>query len=90
MTARAPFLRSILMGPLILAGACAVDSERPADDARLGPADGLELTAADLDRVAVGDEAPDFRLESLRQGALALSDYRGRKDVVLVFYRGHW
>lgn len=90
MNVRTSILRSTLMGALVLAGACAADSGGAADDARLGPVDGLELPAADLDRVAVGDAAPDFRLASLRRGTLALSDYRGRKDVVLVFYRGHW
>lgn len=90
MNVRASILTATLLGALVLSGACGVDSPGSADDARLGPADGLDLPPADLDRVAVGDEAPDFRLESLRRGPLALSDFRGEKDVVLVFYRGHW
>jgi peroxiredoxin len=38
----------------------------------------------------VGAPAPDFTLESKDGVAVTLSSFRGRKDVVLVFYRGHW
>ena len=44
----------------------------------------------DLERVAVGSFAPDFTLESKDGATVTLSRFRGRKDVVLVFYRGHW
>ena len=89
----APLL--VLIGSALLGvAACAGgDQERSgaADaDVRLGPTEGRELPASELERVAVGDAAPDFRLESLRRGVVALSDYRGEKDIVLVFYRGHW
>lgn len=56
----------------------------------LGPVDGHELPSVDLDRVQVGDEAPDFSLQSYRGPVVTLSDFRGEKNVVLVFYRGHW
>jgi hypothetical protein len=56
----------------------------------LGPADGRELPRADLERVAVGDEAPNFTLASYGGEAVELASYRGAKNVVLVFYRGHW
>ncbi len=36
--------------------------------------------------IAVGDRAPDFRLPALRGGEVALSDYLGKKNVVLFFY----
>jgi peroxiredoxin Q/BCP len=36
--------------------------------------------------VKVGDAAPDFKLPALRGGEVALSDYRGKKNVVLFFY----
>ena len=36
--------------------------------------------------VTVGDHAPDFRLPALRGGEVALSDFRGKKNVVLFFY----
>ena len=60
------------------------------DTARLGPLDDAALPPADLDRVAVGDTAPDFRLAALEGDPLRLSDLRREQDVVLVFYRGHW
>lgn len=56
----------------------------------LGPADGLDLPPTDLERVAVGDPAPLFTLNSYHGEPIGLADYRGEKNVVLVFYRGHW
>lgn len=56
----------------------------------LGPKDGAGLSPADTGRVAPGTSAPDFTLEAKDGGAVTLSQFRGRKDVVLVFYRGHW
>ena len=44
----------------------------------------------DIERVQVGHEAPDFTLASLAGPPVTLSDFRGQKNVVLVFYRGHW
>lgn len=57
---------------------------------KLGPKDGEGLPAADLNRVKVGDQAPDFTLEYESGKTATLSDYRGKKTVVLVFYRGYW
>lgn len=45
-------------------------------------------------RLAVGDEAPDFELQATGDAAgkggprkkIKLSDYRGKKNVVLAFY----
>ena len=34
----------------------------------------------------VGDVAPDFALPSNKGGSVKLSDYRGKKNVVLAFY----
>jgi len=36
--------------------------------------------------VEVGDEAPDFELNDQHNSPVRLSDFRGRKNVVLVFY----
>ena len=36
--------------------------------------------------VEIGDEAPDFELPDSEDGKTKLSDYRGRKNVLLVFY----
>ncbi len=38
--------------------------------------------------VKVGKEAPDFTLPSVQGGDVSLSDYKGKKHVVLVFLRG--
>jgi cytochrome oxidase Cu insertion factor (SCO1/SenC/PrrC family) len=56
----------------------------------LGPKDGAGLPATDLARVAIGSPAPDFTLDSKEGAPVTLSSFRGRKNVVLVFYRGHW
>jgi cytochrome oxidase Cu insertion factor (SCO1/SenC/PrrC family) len=61
-----------------------------ATEVALGPADGHDLPATDLDRVQAGDLAPDFTLTSLAGTPVTLSSFRGQQNVVLVFYRGHW
>lgn len=66
--------------------ACTIE-DRPRT---LGPADGHDLSATDLERVGPGVEAPDFSLVALGGDTVSLSDYRGVTPVVLVFYRGHW
>jgi cytochrome oxidase Cu insertion factor (SCO1/SenC/PrrC family) len=58
--------------------------------AQLGPKDGVGLIATELDRVKVGQPAPEFTLEEADGKAITLSDLRGKKSVVLVFYRGYW
>jgi cytochrome oxidase Cu insertion factor (SCO1/SenC/PrrC family) len=58
--------------------------------AQLGPRDGAKLPPTDLNRIKVGEPAPDFTLQDQHGKTVSLSDYRGKKKVVLVFYRGHW
>jgi len=58
--------------------------------AQLGPKDGTDLSATDLQRIKVGQPAPDFTLEDMEGKSITLSDFRGKKTVVLVFYRGYW
>ncbi|MFC1664558.1 redoxin domain-containing protein [Pseudomonadota bacterium] len=58
--------------------------------AQLGPKDGHELTPKDLDRVKVDQLAPDFTLEGVDGKPISLSSFRSQKNVVLVFFRGHW
>ena len=58
--------------------------------AQLGPKDGIELKPTDLERVKVGDAAPDFTLENMDGNRISLSNFRGKTSVVLVFYRGQW
>ena len=78
---------SVLLS-LITVTACAADA--PGPPVTLGPADGRDLPGTDLERVAAGDVAPDFSLVSLAGPVVTLSDFRGQKNVVLVFYRGWW
>jgi cytochrome oxidase Cu insertion factor (SCO1/SenC/PrrC family) len=66
-----------------------VTSQLPAW-AQLGPKDGANLSPTDLDRIRVGQPAPDFTLENIDGKQVSLSDFRGKKSVVLVFYRGQW
>lgn len=58
--------------------------------AQLGAKDGAGMAPTDLERVKVGQSAPDFTLTNMDGKPISLSDYRGKKSVVLVFYRGHW
>ena len=58
--------------------------------AQLGPKDGTDLSPTDLQRIKVGQPAPDFTLEDMDGESITLSDLRGKKTVVLVFYRGYW
>jgi hypothetical protein len=65
-------------------------ASQPEAPLTLGPADGHDLPPTDLERVAVGTVAPDFSLQGLSGDTLTLSAFRGNKDVILIFYRGHW
>ena len=40
--------------------------------------------------IKVGDTAPDFNLKDQDQQDVKLSDYRGKKNVVLCFYPLDW
>lgn len=82
----ASLLRLCALSLLVL-GAFAAASARAQT---LGPVDGLDLPPTDIERVALGDEAPLFTLDSFDRGPVDLAGFRGEKNVVLVFYRGHW
>ena len=58
--------------------------------AQLGPKDGTDLSPTDLQRIKVGQAAPNFTLEDMDGKTITLSDFREKKTVVLVFYRGYW
>lgn len=83
---RKTLVMSLIAGAATLSG-CDV---RPQEPVMMGPHDGLELAPVDTGRVAVGDVAPNFSAVSYDGPVITLSDYRGEKNVVLVFYRGHW
>lgn len=69
-----------------------VEQEAPQgmEPVTLGPVDGFDLPPNDLDRVSVGTLAPDFTLRTISGEDFSLSALRGSRNVVLVFYRGHW
>ena len=49
----------------------------------------LKPTDSEL-KVAVGDMAPDITLPAVSGGSVSLSDYRGKKNVVLSFIPAAW
>ncbi len=58
--------------------------------AQLGPKDGGDLSPTDLERVKIGDTAPNFTLENLDGRRITLSEVYRTRSVVLAFYRGQW
>ena len=93
------WILSLLAGITAILPACAQNGEpgdadavirQAAEPVTLGPKDGFDLPPTDLQRVAEGTAAPDFSLRTLAGDTLTLSDFRGEKEVILVFYRGHW
>ena len=82
-----PLLRRPLLGALAALTLLAV---HPIGAQQLGPVDGADLSPTDTGRVRAGMLAPDFILESFTSERIKLSDYRGKKTILLAFYRGHW
>lgn len=76
-----------LLGMTACGGA---ETSENAEDFMLGPVDGHDLPGVDLERIMDGQPAPDFSLESFAGSVVTLSSFQGEKNVVLVFYRGHW
>jgi cytochrome oxidase Cu insertion factor (SCO1/SenC/PrrC family) len=64
---------------LVAAPGCAEDT---ASD---GDADEDLVTTAQ-DGLEVGETAPDFRLKNQDQATVELADFRGERNVILVFY----
>jgi cytochrome oxidase Cu insertion factor (SCO1/SenC/PrrC family) len=80
-------MKKIWLGLLLLFTACsATVCAQRADSTK----EETNLSPTDLDRVHVGIQAPDFTLESSDNEQVTLLSYRGKKNVVLVFYRGYW
>lgn len=78
------------MKPLLFVLTLLLVFNQAAVAAQTRPQDENKQSATDLDRVKVGQPAPDFTLEDSDGKNVSLADYRGKKNVVLVFYRGHW
>jgi len=51
---------------------------------------GVAVAQPRAEAVAVGEMAPDFTLEDQNGVKRTLSAERGKRPVVLIFYRGHW
>lgn len=76
----------ILIAAVLLAVAVVAEAQQP----QLAPLDGVGLQPTEIDRVQVGQVAPDFRLVDEHGTIHQLSQYRGKKNIVLVIYRGYW
>ncbi len=55
-----------------------------------GPSREDAQATAPLKRVQVGQVAPDFTLRTPDGSSYRLSELRGRKNLVLIFFRGTW
>jgi len=75
-----------LVAAVLLTVAVVAEAQQP----QLGPLDGIGQSPTDIDRVQVGQVAPDFRLVDEQGTIHQLSQYRGKKNIVLVVYRGYW
>jgi len=41
-----------------------------------------------MSQIEINSKAPDFRLKDVREKMVQLSDFEGKKNVILVFNRG--
>jgi peroxiredoxin len=85
-------LAGILFCLICLAGvlrAAEVFSEREAPRENIYPSDVLKPVDSTL-KVKVGDRAPDFTLPSVDGKKISLTEYRGKKNVVLSFVPAAW
>ena len=68
-------LAALILASLVLAG-CGGTGKSGSGSNQATEYNGLE----------VGTKAPDFRMKNQDQATVALSDYLGEKNVILVFY----
>ena len=94
---RTQYALTILAAGIVALGGCGGGDEAMEQAAMdeveefvLGPTDGHDLSPTDIDRVLAGQMAPDFSATSVAGPIVTLSQFRGEKNVVLFFYRGHW
>ena len=51
---------------------------------------GLFIYLMEIQMIAVGSEAPDFKLASQFDTEFSLSEFKGEKNVMLLFYPLDW
>lgn len=90
--------RSSVVAPLLVGlSLCGLTCQRPAQtpggstsanvaNTSGGAQAGGQQPAAPQTQLKVGDRAPDFELTDTEGQKVRLSDYRGKKNVVLAFY----
>ncbi|MBS1812568.1 MAG: redoxin domain-containing protein [Acidobacteria bacterium] len=85
------FLLCLLLWSCEQPKATVTDLTKPLSDSptpSVTPPPTVDPRRTDLNRVVVGTAAPDFSLEDMNKKMVHLSDFKGKKFVVLVFYRG--
>jgi cytochrome oxidase Cu insertion factor (SCO1/SenC/PrrC family) len=90
--------RSFVVAPLLVGlSLCGPACQRPAQtpggststnaaNTSVGVQAGAQAPAAPQTQLKVGDRAPDFELTDTEGQKVKLSDFRGKKNVVLAFY----
>ncbi len=68
---------------------CLLVAPALADNPKVYPVGSLKPVDSVL-KVKVGDPAPDFELPALKGGTVRLSDFKGKKNVVLSFVPAAW
>lgn len=83
---RIGILKTIFLGFLLLMTSCGHSGTVSKESA----ANAADFKPTDLARIQIGTSAPDFNLESVEGEWIKLSNYKNRKNIILVFYRGWW
>lgn len=82
-------VRGLLTSMAIVAVAAGCSAEPVAESAPVTTTGRVTPAATVSEPPSIGDLAPDFTLSDQTGRSVTLSKARGR-NVVLVFYRGHW
>jgi cytochrome oxidase Cu insertion factor (SCO1/SenC/PrrC family) len=74
----------------LLAVACGTAAPSSTGEPTSGASTSSPALSSATPTIADQSLAPDFTLPSAAGGEVKLSQFRGNKDVVLVFYRAYW
>lgn len=85
---RAALLTALALGALSCQQSSAPDAAAPPATPAVAARDAAtaQAPAAPVTHLKAGDPAPDFALTDTEGQTVRLSDFRGRKNVVLAFY----